>query len=262
MAIWACSGNVGAGMPLAMQSHRKYIRALVVYYGGGWRPEDNVIRRQDLDILFVRAGLDFYNLNINMETLMKSALETDAHVEFIDYPEGQHAFDVFDDTPRTKEIIKQTVDFMKRKLAKDYKPNDSFVLTNRMMWHMIVGEKRTDEALIEFKKAVTKYRAMNHSPWFNHVIDERNLNQMGYSLMEANRLDDAIKVLAANQETFPESANVYDALGDAYEKAGDKSKAIANSKLALEKLNNATNMQPQTKQAIKESAEAKIKRLQ
>jgi dienelactone hydrolase len=262
MAIWACSGNVGVGMPLAMESHRRYIRALVIYYGAGWKPEDNVIKRQDLDILIVRAGLDFYNQNINMETLMKSAFETDSHVEFINYPEGQHAFDAFDDTPRTKEIIKQTIDFLKRKLSKDSGQNETFVLTNRMMWHMIVDEKRTDAALSEFKKAVGKYRGMNHSPWFNHVIDERNLNQMGYELMKANRFDDAIKVFSANQEAFPESANVYDALGDAYERFGDKTKAIANSKIALEKLEKIQNMQPQTRQAIRTSAEAKIRRLQ
>jgi tetratricopeptide (TPR) repeat protein len=263
MAIWACSGNVGAGMPLAMQRNRQYIRALVMYYGAGWRPEDNVITRQDLNIQIVRAGLDFYNLNKSIETFMQRALETDAHVEFINYPEGQHAFDVFDDNDRSREIIKQTLDFLKRKLAKDHPVNEEFVLTNRTLWRMIMEDKKTDEALSEFKEAMTLYSKMpNHTPWFNHVIDERNLNQMGYQLLDANRVEEAIKVFIANQQAFPDSPNVYDGLGDAHEKAGDKSKALYNSKTALEKLEKASNLQPQMKKAIRESAEAKIKRLQ
>jgi tetratricopeptide (TPR) repeat protein len=262
-ALWACSGNAGAALPIAQQANRPYIRALVMYYGAGWRTEDNVITRQDLDIQLVRAGLDFYNLNRNLETLMKNALENDAHIEFINYPEGQHAFDVFDDNDRSRVIIKQTLDFLERKLSKDRLANDAFVLTNRALWHMIVDEKQTDRALAEFKKAMQKYSKMpNHTPWYNHVIDERNLNQMGYQLLQENRTEDAIKVFTANLEAFPESPNVYDGLGDAYEKQGDREKAISNAKLALAKLNKAQNLQPQARQAIRESAEAKLKRLQ
>jgi tetratricopeptide (TPR) repeat protein len=260
--VWACSGNVGVGMPLAMQPNRKYIRALVMYYGAGWKPEDNIIKRQDLEIQVVRAGLDFYDLNKNLESFMLNALKTDAHVEFINYPEGQHAFDVLDNTPRTKMITQQTIDFLKQKLSKTYPVNDNFVLTNIGLWNMVMEEKRTDEAIAEFKKAIAKYSKMpNHSPWFNHVMDERNLNQMGYRLLDADRTDEAIRIFKANQEAFPESANVYDGLGDAYEKAGDKEKAIVNAKLALEKLEQ-TNIQPQRKEAIRTSAEAKLKRLQ
>jgi tetratricopeptide (TPR) repeat protein len=261
--LWACSGNVGAGMPLAMQQNRRYIRALVMYYGAGWRPEDNTIKRQDLEIQVVRAGLDFYNLNKSLESFMVNALKTDAHVQFINYPEGQHAFDVLDDTPRTKTIIQQTLDFFKQKLSNTYPANEGFVLTNVLLWNMVMEEKRTDEAVAEFKKAISKYSKMpNHSPWYNHVFDERNLNQMGYQLLGVNRMDEAIKIFKANQEAFPDSPNVYDGLGDAYEKAGDKEKAIANSKLALEKLGKAANIQPQMKEAIRTSAEAKLKRLQ
>jgi tetratricopeptide (TPR) repeat protein len=263
MAIWACSANVGAGLPLAMQQNRKYIRALVMYYGAGWRPEDNVIKRQDLEIQVVRAGLDFYDLNKNIETFVRNAMERDAHLEYINYPEGQHAFDVVDDTPRTRMIIQQTLNFLKQKLSTDYPENETFVLTNRLLWHNIIDEEKTDETLLEFKKAMAKYGKMpNHSPWFNHIIDERNLNQMGYELLEADRTEDAIKVFSANQEAFPESPNVYDALGDAYEKARDKIKAVENSRIALEKLNKTSNLAPQTKAAIRRSAEAKIKRLQ
>jgi len=262
VAIWACSANVSVGLPLAMQPERKYIRALVMYYGAG-QPKDQVIKRQDLEIQVVRAGLDFYNLNKSLEGFVQKAMISDAHIEFINYPEGQQAFDVFDATPRSKAIIQQTLAFLKQKLAKDFPANESFILTNSLLWHMVLEEKKTEEVIGEFKKAMTRYSKMpNHSPWFNHVIDERNLNQLGYELLKNDRIEEAIRILVANQEAFPESPNVYDGLGDAYEKAGDKVKALANSKTALEKLEKTTNLQPQMKEAIRASAEAKIKRLQ
>lgn len=262
LGLWSCSANVGVGLPLAMQTNRKYIRALVMYYGAGWTPEDNVIKRQDLEIQLVRAGLDFYNLNKNIESLMQNALKEDAHLEYINYPEGQHAFDVLDDTPRSKMIIQQTLDFLSQKLSKDYPVHEEFVLTNNTLWSMVKEEKKTDEAIREFKKAMIKYGKMpNHTFRYNHIIDERNLNQMGYELLEDNRIEDAIKIFTANQEAFPESPNVYDALGDAYEKAGDKSKAMANSKLALEKLEKASDLHPQMREAIRTSAQEKLNRL-
>jgi dienelactone hydrolase len=261
IALWSCSANVTVAMPLAMQRNRKNIRALVMYYGAGAQDADNVVKRQDLEILLVRAGLDFHNLNKNIEKFMRSALQQDAHVEFINYPEGQHAFDVVDNTQRSKEIILQTIEFLKRTLAKEHVTPESFVLTNEVLWNMIMHEKKTAEALTEFKKAIAKYRATpGHTPFFNHIIDERNLNQVGYDLIEAKRNEDAILVFQANQEAFPDSPNVYDALGDAYEKAGDNTKALANARLALEKLEKA-ELPAQYKQAIRESADGKIKRL-
>lgn len=262
-AIWACSGNVGAGMPIAMQPARRYIRALVMYYGAGWRPEDNVVKRQDLEIQIVRAGLDFYNLNKGIEAFMLNALTNDAHIEFINYPEGQHAFDVLDDTPRSRMIIQQTLNFLKQKLSKDYPVNENFVLTNSLLWHMILEEKKVDNALAEFEKAIARYRIMpSHSPRYNHVMDERNLNQLGYQLMQENRTEDALKVLTANQKAFPESPNTYDALGDVYEKLGNKERAVQNARIALEKLEKATNIQKEAKDAIRSSAQEKINRLQ
>jgi tetratricopeptide (TPR) repeat protein len=261
MGLWSCSANVTTGLPLAMKESRSNIKALVVYYGSA--PLEASALRQDLEMQIVRAGLDFYNLNVGIESFVKMALTEDLHFEYINYPEGQHAFDAFDDTPRSREIILQTIDFLKRVLAKDHPQPTKAVMTNSRLWNMIVVEKKVDEALKERKAAADMYSKMpNHSPWYNHLIDERNLNQMGYQLIEAGRVPDALKVFEANREQFPQSANAYDALADAYEKVGDKQKAVLNATKALEKLAAQTNLQPQMREAIKQSAEDKIKRLQ
>lgn len=50
---------------------------------------------------------------------------------------------------------------------------------------MIVEEKKADKALALLKKEVARYEALpTHSPLFNHLIDDKNLNQMGLSIIE------------------------------------------------------------------------------
>ena len=263
IGLWSCSGNVGVALPLAMDKSRDYIKSLVVYYGAGRTPDDNVVTRQDIELLIVRAGLDFYTLNTNIEKLVQSALAIDGHFEYINYPEGQHAFDIVDNTDRSKEIIKHTITFLKRTLTPGREANESFLLTNKTLWKMIVEEKKAEEALALLKKEVARYRAMSsHSPMFNHLIDDKNLNQMGYQLLNENRTEEAIQIFEANRELFSDSPLVYDALGDAFEQKGDHAKALTFSRTALDKLEMAKDIHPQMVDAIKRSAAERIKRLQ
>lgn len=72
---------------------------------------------------------------------------------------------------------------------------------------------------------------------------ETELNQLGYQLLQAKKLSDAVAIFKLNVEMFPQSANVYDSLGEAYMNNGDKELAIANYKKSLEldpKNSNAT----------------------
>ncbi|HUR30184.1 MAG TPA: DUF2911 domain-containing protein [Saprospiraceae bacterium] len=62
---------------------------------------------------------------------------------------------------------------------------------------------------------------------------EVELNQYGYQLLNQNQYDDAIKILAANTKRFPDSANAWDSLGEAYALKGDKENAIKNFKKSL-----------------------------
>ena len=54
---------------------------------------------------------------------------------------------------------------------------------------------------------------------------ELNINKVGYDYLFAGRTDEAIKVLELNTVLFPNSFNVWDSLGEAYAKAGNKEKA-------------------------------------
>jgi tetratricopeptide (TPR) repeat protein len=65
---------------------------------------------------------------------------------------------------------------------------------------------------------------------------ENTLNYLGYRLIGAKRFKKAVAVLKLNVDMFPGSWNVYDTLGEAYMKSGQKAPAIQNYEKSL-KLN-------------------------
>ncbi len=60
------------------------------------------------------------------------------------------------------------------------------------------------------------------------------LNSLGYRLLRANRIEDAIAVFELNVAEYPEASNPYDSLGEAYLAAGDTARAIVNYEKSVE----------------------------
>ncbi len=60
------------------------------------------------------------------------------------------------------------------------------------------------------------------------------LNTYGYVLLSQKNYAKAINIFRLNTFLYPENANVYDSLGEAYVDAGDKNDAIKNYKKVLE----------------------------
>ncbi|MBN2585670.1 MAG: hypothetical protein JXA64_03400 [Candidatus Fermentibacteraceae bacterium] len=48
------------------------------------------------------------------------------------------------------------------------------------------------------------------------LIGEPQINALGYSFMEAGRMDDALAFFLLNADEYPESSNVWDSLGEWY----------------------------------------------
>ncbi|MFC2083690.1 serine hydrolase [Bacteroidota bacterium] len=61
------------------------------------------------------------------------------------------------------------------------------------------------------------------------------LNALGYELLGEKEIDMAIGIFEINTYLFPDEANPYDSLGDAYLEKGDKDNAVKCFKKALEK---------------------------
>jgi len=85
------------------------------------------------------------------------------------------------------------------------------------------------------KQAILNYTSLSKSKdSSNYYFSERECNSLGYYLLRANKTDDAIQLFKFNTAQFPNSGNVFDSMGEAYLKAGDKANALASYKKALE----------------------------
>ena len=62
---------------------------------------------------------------------------------------------------------------------------------------------------------------------------EADINAAGYQLLRDNNVPAAIGVFRMNAQLYPRSANVYDSLGEALERADKNDEAIANYRKAL-----------------------------
>ncbi|MDI1307444.1 MAG: serine hydrolase, partial [bacterium] len=67
-----------------------------------------------------------------------------------------------------------------------------------------------------------------------YAINENEMNNAGYQLLQTGKVKEAIAVFKLNVEAFPKSGNTYDSLGEAYLKNGDKKLAIINYKKSVE----------------------------
>ena len=67
-----------------------------------------------------------------------------------------------------------------------------------------------------------------------YIVVESRINDLGYDLLNLNRLNDAIAVFTCNTKLFPNSSNTFDSLGEAYMKNGEYNLAISNYQKSLE----------------------------
>ncbi len=62
---------------------------------------------------------------------------------------------------------------------------------------------------------------------------EAEINTYGYQMIGQGKFDRAVSIFTANTQKFPESANVWDSLGECYAMKGDKDNAVKNFKKSL-----------------------------
>ena len=114
MAWWACSDNVLQALPLAMSKARSYLRCAVFYYG---MPEQWPSIRPDLPLCIVKAGVDNPELNARIDRFALQAAALNVDMTYIVHASARHAFDVAEDSLRTRDVILDTLKFMRIQLS-------------------------------------------------------------------------------------------------------------------------------------------------
>lgn len=130
--LWAFSGG-GTLLHVGVGGEQPQIKCLVDFYAvldlskyppyNAGRSAVNpieVFRKSQKPLppmLIVRAGLDKADLNQGIEQFFAEAVTRNEPVEFVNYPEGHHGFDVVDDNESTRRVMRQAFDFLREHLA-------------------------------------------------------------------------------------------------------------------------------------------------
>lgn len=139
LGLWACSGNVPNALALLMRDVGEHVRCAVLCYGlmldlGGdasvaeasrqWGFANPCAGKSVEDLppgvpLFVaRAGRDETpHVNETIDRFAAEALRLNLPLTLVNHPAAPHAFDLFDDTETSREIIRQILAFMRFHLS-------------------------------------------------------------------------------------------------------------------------------------------------
>lgn len=90
-----------------------------------------------------------------------------------------------------------------------------------------IREKGVEAGIAQFRDL--KARQAN-----DYDFSEGEINQLGYQLLQARKLKESVEIFKLNVELFPQSANTYDSLGEAYMINSNSDLAIQNYKKVLE----------------------------
>jgi dienelactone hydrolase len=138
MAVWASSGNVPLALSVLMRESPKYLKCAVLYYGlmldldgstnvaeaaKQFRFANPCVGKsvddlpEDLPMFIVRAGQDNPGLNEALDRFVAKSLNRNLPITFVNYPAAPHAFDLLLDSERSREIIRQTLTFLRFHLS-------------------------------------------------------------------------------------------------------------------------------------------------
>jgi len=140
IGVWAGSGNVPLALSVLMREGAGRLQCAVLYYGytldlagstrvaeaaRTWGFVNPCAGKSVADLpprvplFIVRAGQDeIPHLNETLDRFLAESLTHNLPVTFTNHPEAPHAFDLFDDRETSREIVRQTLAFMRFHLLK------------------------------------------------------------------------------------------------------------------------------------------------
>jgi dienelactone hydrolase len=248
------AGGASCGVNQAIQLARRHaeVKSLVLLSGNTDRDGRAFLSKAEKMPVLLSAARDDGAAVELMEWLY--SLSTNPGSKFVEYPNGGHGVEIF---AAHKELPAMIVDWYVQTLVKT--PGSAPVNTARR------GEPPTILKLIDSpggaEKAAQQLAAARQKDPHTKLWDEGLVNVIGYEHMQEGDNKGAIEILKLNVSAFPNSANVYDSLSDAYLADGQKDLARQNAKKALELLPTDTSFNEQYRQGIRENAENKLKQL-
>lgn len=134
LALWACSGHAPTALGALLRHSSGAFRCAALCYGymldvGASTEVANAAVRfgfaqprsqgsvadipPDLPLLVVRAGRDeLPGVNASIDHFVSAALASNKALTLVNHASAPHAFDLFDDSPASRSVIKYILDFL------------------------------------------------------------------------------------------------------------------------------------------------------
>lgn len=90
-------------------------------------------------------------------------------------------------------------------------------------WRFPVTQAEDPKTLLN--RATEHFAKLSKRAGYEVLVPENLVNQIGYRLLQAGNVTESIEVFRRNVALYPKSANVYDSLGEALERAGQLAQA-------------------------------------
>ena len=144
-------------------------------------------------------------------------------------------FEPLDHFAKTIETKKpKGLDFKYTKMLNDNHGSVPHLSIYNGLLFIFSGWKLDAETFNEGIIAIDKhYKKLSKEFSIQITTPENTINILGYNYLGKEDFDNAITVFKENVKRFPNSANVYDSLGEAYEKSGNTNLAKANYQMAV-----------------------------
>ena len=252
--VGAAGGSCGVGQAVAAAQRHASVRSLALL-AGPLNPDGIAFMTSTpgIPVFAAAAADDQFDANAPESMRWIVSLSGNPRNRFSGFKDGRHGTEIFGPHP---ELVTEMVAWFTDTLIARPADRTSTVATSspvRDFWRKAASPDGTAEAVRMFEKLPASQRGPERFP-------EAQINLLGYFHLQAGRNQAAIDLFTLNTTAYPESANTYDSLGDAYLAAGQNDLALQMSEKAIATLPK-DRVPEERKQLIRQSAEQKIAKL-
>ena len=254
--IGAAGGSCGVNQALLLASRHPEVKTVVLLSGGVTPPAREYLRKADWMPVLAAGSDDDGGVVDTMRWIL--GWSKNPNNKFLHYKNAGHGTDMFAVEKGLEPALLEWFDANLRNAPA--KPTTSTSAASAKMsaveeFWSVLGQPGGAE------RARALYQAAKAAGNTQVLFPEAELNARGYELLQDGLTKDAIILFEMNVDAYPQSANVYDSLSDAYLADGNKVEALKYAEKTLQMLETDKRTPEPFKQAVRESAERKIKEL-
>jgi dienelactone hydrolase len=250
--VGAGGASCGVNQAIHLAIRHPEVKSLVLLSGNADREGRAFLSAPEKMPVLLSAAKDDAGAVELMEWLY--SLSTNPGTKFVEYPNGGHGVNIF---AAHKDLPVLIVDWYVQTLVKT--PGSAPVNAARRSDSPAIL-KLIDSPGGAEKVAPQLAAALKKDPHAK-LFDEGLVNAIGYEHMQEGDNKGAIEILKLNATAYPDSANVYDSLSDAYLADGQKDLARENARKALKVLATDTTGTEEFRKGIQQNAQDKLKQL-